>query len=85
MFRLLKLADDLNRHFIRLCCPDDRRESGHTTIYQLDTPGAELDIIDRAVQMTIQARFAIAWWISGLVKDVPPARENPGIGSGCNL
>ncbi len=48
---LLQFAHDLDRHLVRLGRTHNRRKPRHTPIHQLDTPGAQLDIIDRAIQM----------------------------------
>ncbi len=50
----LQFANDLDRHLIRFRATDDRRETRHTAVHQLDAPRAKLNIIDGTIQMTIQ-------------------------------
>ena len=81
MLRLLQLAHDLDRDFVRLGAADDGGEAGHAAVHQLDAPRAQLDVVDRAVEMTVRSLPRRS--VSGLVKAVPPASWKPGIGSGC--
>ena len=53
MLRLLQLAHDLDRDLVALGRADDGRKAGHTAIDQLDAPGAQLDVVDGAVQVTV--------------------------------
>ena len=54
----LKLADDLDRDLVALGAPDDGAEPGHAPVHELDAPGAQLDVVDRAVQLHLVAVHA---------------------------
>ena len=61
---------------------DDGSKAGHTAVHQLDTPRAQLNVVNGTIQMTI-VPFQLACSVaSGLVNEVPPASLNPGMGSG---
>ncbi len=49
----LQFTHDLDRHFIGFRAANDCGKAGHTTIHQLDAPGAKLDIVDRSIEMSI--------------------------------
>ena len=42
----LQLAHDLDRHLVAFGAADDRGETGHTPVDQLDAPGAQLDVVE---------------------------------------
>ena len=50
---LLEVADHLDRGFVVRGCAEDRRKPGHPAVDELDAPGAELHIINRAVEITV--------------------------------
>lgn len=50
----LQLADDLDGHCIRFGRADDGGEARHAAVHQLDAPRAQLDVVDRSVQMPVQ-------------------------------
>jgi hypothetical protein len=52
----LQFTHDLNRHLIGFGRADDSGEAGHPAVYQLDTPGPQLNIVDGAVQVAFHAR-----------------------------
>jgi RecA-family ATPase len=37
-----------------LAAADDGGKAGHAAVHQLDAPGAQLDVVDRAVQVAVQ-------------------------------
>ena len=51
----LQLADDLDGDLVALGAADDGREPGHAPVDQLDAPGAQLDVVDRAVELHLVA------------------------------
>ena len=76
---LLQLAHDLDRHLVALGAADDGGEAGHAAVDQLDAPGAQLDVVDRPVQVAVAAVAGSQPLRrqSGLVK-LPPAMWKPG-------
>ena len=51
----LELADDLDGDGIRLRLPDDGGEARHAPVHQRNAPGAQLDVVDGAVQVAVVA------------------------------
>ena len=51
----LQLADDLDGHLVALGAADDGAEPGHAAVDQLDAPGAQLDVVDGAVELHLVA------------------------------
>ncbi len=48
---LLQLPHDLDSRLVGLGSADDGREAGHPPVHQLDAPGAQLDVINGAVNI----------------------------------
>ena len=57
---LLQLAHDLDRDLVALGAADDGREAGHAAVHELDAPGAELDVVNRAVEAARAVAVAAA-------------------------
>ena len=51
----LQLAHDLDGDLVALGAADDGAEARHAAVDQLDAPGAQLDVVDRAVQLHLVA------------------------------
>ena len=51
----LQLAHDLDGHLVALGAADDGAEPGHAAVDQLDAPGAQLDVVDGAVELHLVA------------------------------
>ena len=51
----LQLAHDLHGDLVALGAADDGAEARHAAVDQLDAPGAQLDVVDRAVQLHLVA------------------------------
>ena len=54
----LQLADDLDRDLVALGAADDGAEPGHAAVDELDAPGPQLDVVDRAVELHLVAVHA---------------------------
>ncbi len=54
----LQLAHDLDRDLVALGAADDGAEPGHAAVHELDAPGPQLDVVDRAVELHLVAVHA---------------------------
>ncbi len=75
----LQLAHDLDRHRVRLGAADDGGEAGHAAVDQLDAPRAQLDVVDRAVQVA-----AAVAAVRGLGRRCRRPGGSRASGSGCS-
>ena len=75
---LLQLAHDLDGDLVRLGAADDGGEAGHAAVDELDAPRAQLDVVDRAVEVAVAVGGAPTGALIRAGEGVPPARWKPG-------